>query len=368
MENVVSARRLRKSVLKDIDPKSIDINRELGIDLGRHFNKNNMNSNEGHLSSYNYDFSATEKEQEEKKFKLKFKTIFLAKVFISVLIIFTCLICKMFFSDKLANQKAVMIITNEYKNDYSKEYVLDRIEEISKSAYKGLKYVIPANLANSISNKYVSSVKPKVLAFKLNEFVSKILNSDASTVKVEKNTNVKENENESSAHENEEYDGKGGGEPAEITKIIEEASAVSIMQDDLGQIVSKNISMIKPISGTITSNYGARDQIFDGVTSYHTGLDIATKKGVEIKSSTEGKVIKVQNNDKYYGNNILVETNGVTFKYAHMDSIKVKLNDSIKQGDILGYVGNTGMSTGPHLHFEISIHSRTVDPTKLISF
>ena len=64
----------------------------------------------------------------------------------------------------------------------------------------------------------------------------------------------------------------------------------------------------------------------------------------------------------------MIETNGVRFKYAHMDSIKVKLNDQVKQGDIVGYVGSTGMSTGPHLHFEISIDSRTVDPAKLIKF
>ena len=114
------------------------------------------------------------------------------------------------------------------------------------------------------------------------------------------------NKNEEDNESKEEYDGKGGGEPVELTKIIEESSAVSIMQDDIGKIVSKGINMISPLSGTITSNYGARDQIFEGVTSYHTGIDIATKKGVEIKSSTEGKVVKVQENDKYYGNNVLI--------------------------------------------------------------
>lgn len=229
----------------------------------------------------------------------------------------------------------------------------------------GLKYVIPESIANKISNKYVNSIKPNIMDFELKSFFNNILSANSSSVTVEKNTNEKEeNLNETE----EKYDGKGGGEPVELTKIIEESSAVSIMQDDVGKIVSKNISMIKPISGTVTSNYGARDQIFDGVTAYHTGIDIATKKGVEIKSSTDGKVIKVQNNDKYYGNNVLIETNGVTFKYAHMDSIKVKLNDTIKQGDIVGYVGSTGMSTGPHLHFEISIDSRTVDPAQLIDF
>lgn len=368
MENIVSARRLRKSVLKDIDAKSINVNREIGVDLEKYLNKNNSN-NDGHINSYNYDFNSVEKEESGKSFKLKFKTTFLIKVFLSIFIVFACLICKMFFSEEVINKKAALIVIDEYKKDYSKEYILNNIEEMSKKIYNGLKYIIPESLANKISNKYVSSIKPNIIEFELQAFIASILSNDNSSVTVEKNTNLKEEDivNDNNV-ENEEYDGKGGGEPLELTKIIEESSAVSIMQDDIGKIVSKGINMISPLNGTITSNYGARDQIFDGVTAYHTGIDIATKKGVEIKSSTDGKVVKVQENDKYYGNNVLIETNGVTFKYAHMDSIKVKLNDEIKQGDIVGYVGSTGMSTGPHLHFEISIDSRTVDPAKLINF
>lgn len=72
--------------------------------------------------------------------------------------------------------------------------------------------------------------------------------------------------------------------------------------------------------------------------------------------------------DKYYGNYVVVENNEVRFKYAHMKEIKVKLNDEIKQGHIVGTVGSTGMSTGPHLHLEISINSRTVDPQNIIKF
>lgn len=62
-----------------------------------------------------------------------------------------------------------------------------------------------------------------------------------------------------------------------------------------------------------------------------------------------------------------METDGVIFKYAHMDSISVGEGSDIKQGDLVGYMGSTGMSTGPHLHFEIKIDSRTVDPQELVS-
>ena len=144
--------------------------------------------------------------------------------------------------------------------------------------------------------------------------------------------------------------------------------ALEKMQDDVSQILSKNINFIKPLSGTITSIYGARDEVFEGVTSYHTGLDIGAKLGTQIKSVCDGKVVNVEKMNKYYGNNVVIENNGVKIKYAHMKEIKVNLNDNIKQGDIVGLVGSTGMSTGPHLHIEISINSRTVNPQSIIQF
>ena len=72
--------------------------------------------------------------------------------------------------------------------------------------------------------------------------------------------------------------------------------------------------------------------------------------------------------NKYYGNNIEIEKDGVIFKYAHLNKINVKKGDSIKQGEVIGLMGSTGMSTGSHLHFEIKINNRTIDPEKIIKF
>ena len=138
MENIVSARRLRKSVLKDIDAKSIEINKEIGVDLEKYLNKNNY-SNEGNINSYNYDFNTIDKEENVKKFKLNFRTTFLIKVFMSIFIVFICLICKMFFAEQVRDKKIVSNIINEYNKDYSKEYILDKIEELSKNAYVRIK-------------------------------------------------------------------------------------------------------------------------------------------------------------------------------------------------------------------------------------
>ena len=162
--------------------------------------------------------------------------------------------------------------------------------------------------------------------------------------------------------------GVGGGEPYEEAKLEEVISAISIMDTDVSEILNKNINISVPVKGTITSRYGAREQIFEKVNPYHTGIDVANKKGTQIISATDGKVVKTEKMNKYYGNNVEVEKDGVIFKYAHLEKIQVKENDKIKQGENIGLMGSTGMSTGPHLHFEIKINGRTVDPEKILKF
>lgn len=368
MSDIVSARRLRKSMLKNIDSNSLNINNSIGVDLNKHLGKMSMDSN------FNAFSSASMLENSNEKVKIfSYKTIFITKCFISLLIVFITLVCKLAFKQEVLANKYVSIIVSEYNKDFSKEQILENLENASLKCYNSAKYIIPESLASKVKNKYIVSVKPKILDFNLKEEVKAVLNNNVNDNQVQNVINNIDNVNSDNLNEKKEneevLDGKGGGEPltAEGT-IMEEASAVSMMQDDIGQIVGKSINMVKPLSGTITSNYGARDQIFEGVNSYHTGLDIAAKSGTEIKSATSGKVIKVVKNDKYYGNYVVVETNGVNFKYAHMQEIKVNLNSNINQNDIVGLVGNTGMSTGPHLHFEISINLRTVDPQALIKF
>lgn len=349
MSNIVAARRLRKSMLKDMDVNSFNLDNDILV--------NNIKSNRfNDIQDIEQDKSSIKKDS----FKLTFKTKLLIKTFISIFIVFSCLICKLIFPEQALSINIINKLKNEYKKDYDKKLVLEKMEDYCYSIYgKVGKYIIPDSLVTKIQTVYINTVKPKVVNFNLKNLIEKTEKTTASTG-IAKDL--------SSEEVQEVLNGMGGGEPIETSAFLEESSAVSMMQDDVGKILSKNINMIKPIEGTITSLYGARDQIFEGVNSYHTGLDIAAKSGTEIKSATDGKVIKVEEMNKYYGNNVLVEYNGVVFKYAHMLEIKVKLNDEIKQGDIIGLVGSTGMSTGPHLHFEISIDSRTVDPQKIISF
>lgn len=350
MENMVSARRLRKSMLKDTNGK---------INLG-----------DVGVSDFEIKKKIREHEKEkilddddvsnERKVKIKFKQKLFIKFFIAMNIIFLCLICKLMFKEQTLNNKYAKYIIDEYNKDYTKIGILEKAEELSKAGYEMGKYIIPEKVADYISFNYLKYVKPNLVNFSLKDEVLSVFNQNQNLVE---NENIEKEDTTDSQNE-----GVGGGEPYEEAKLEEVISAVSIMDIDVNEILNKNIDIIVPVKGTITSRYGAREQIFDNVNPYHTGIDIANKNDTEILSATEGVVVKTEKMNKYYGNNIEIEKDGVIFKYAHLNKIQVKQGDIIKQGDVIGLMGSTGMSTGPHLHFEIKINNRTVDPEKIISF
>ncbi|MCF0149204.1 MAG: peptidoglycan DD-metalloendopeptidase family protein [Clostridium sp.] len=113
--------------------------------------------------------------------------------------------------------------------------------------------------------------------------------------------------------------------------------------------------------GYMTSGYGER------WSSFHKGIDIAGDIGDNVFAAMDGEVIYSEYNDGGYGNLIIIkhEDNMSTY-YGHLNEYKVKVGDKVKKGDIIGEVGNTGFSTGPHLHFELRVNNEPVDPTGYI--
>lgn len=114
-----------------------------------------------------------------------------------------------------------------------------------------------------------------------------------------------------------------------------------------------------PVSGTISSRYGVRSSIR---SSTHTGLDIAAIKGTPIKVIADGKVTFAERNGAY-GNLVKIDHgNGIETWYAHTSQMYVKVGQQVKAGDVVATVGSTGNSTGPHLHLEIRIDGKHVNP------
>ena len=189
------------------------------------------------------------------------------------------------------------------------------------------------------------------------------------------NENEQQN-NETNMNENNEISNGIGGaveettdestESAELTQqetVQEEQNLTQEEQDILK--VKNTTSFIKPVEGTISSKYGYRETATGSVPKDHTGTDIAAVTGTKIKSATEGQVV-LASEEGDYGKHIKIQIGEVSVIYAHCNALYVKEGDMITQGQEIAEVGSTGNSTGPHLHFEIRISERTVDPQKIL--
>ena len=117
----------------------------------------------------------------------------------------------------------------------------------------------------------------------------------------------------------------------------------------------------------ITSGYGNRIHPIFGTERWHSGIDIGAAAGATVIAADSGTV-SVATYSSSYGNYVMIyHSNGTYTLYAHMSSIAVTAGQSVTKGDTIGYVGSTGWSTGPHLHFEIRSSGGTIDPTQFFS-
>ncbi len=123
---------------------------------------------------------------------------------------------------------------------------------------------------------------------------------------------------------------------------------------------------IRPTQGRITSAYGKRVSPFTGRVEMHEGLDIAAKYGTQILAAANGK-IAFAGYKGFYGKMIVIDHGyGMETRYAHISKFLKKAGDRVKKGEPIAMVGNTGRSTGAHLHYEVSLNGETVDPIRYI--
>lgn len=116
----------------------------------------------------------------------------------------------------------------------------------------------------------------------------------------------------------------------------------------------------------ISSGYGYRVHPITKKWSMHRGVDIAAPIGTPIYAITDGQVTMARRNGSA-GNEIRIKHgNGIESRYLHIDKRTVKVGDKVRAGQLIGTVGDTGRVTGPHLHFELRIGGKSINPTKLI--
>jgi len=111
------------------------------------------------------------------------------------------------------------------------------------------------------------------------------------------------------------------------------------------------------------SGFGIRLHPVHKVDRMHTGIDFTAPRGTPIQATGNGRVIKAENERVGYGNHVIIDHGyGYTTLYGHMQSYNVKVGDIVTKGQTIGYIGNTGTSTGPHLHYEVRVKGNPVDP------
>jgi murein DD-endopeptidase MepM/ murein hydrolase activator NlpD len=99
-----------------------------------------------------------------------------------------------------------------------------------------------------------------------------------------------------------------------------------------------------------------------GNVGFHPGIDISAPQGTPIRASAAGTVV-VAGSEGGYGNAVILDHgDSLSTLYGHMVSVGVKPGQQVAAGDVIGFVGSTGISTGPHVHFEVRVHGVTVDP------
>jgi len=123
---------------------------------------------------------------------------------------------------------------------------------------------------------------------------------------------------------------------------------------------------IWPVKGWITSGFGRRKSPFTGRKTMHAGIDIATRSGTPIITPADG-VVSFSGRKGSFGKVIVIDHGyGYNTFYGHCSSLKKKVGDKVKRGDVVAYVGNTGRSTGPHVHYEVRVNGVATNPMKYI--
>jgi len=122
----------------------------------------------------------------------------------------------------------------------------------------------------------------------------------------------------------------------------------------------------KPVRGSISSGFGKRQDPMNHRSAYHTGIDFRGRTGERVHATADGVVKKAFRNGGY-GNYVLIDHgNGYTSSYAHLQKYLVHRGDRVERGQVIGLLGNTGRSTGSHLHYEIALDRKPINPAKFL--
>lgn len=155
-----------------------------------------------------------------------------------------------------------------------------------------------------------------------------------------------------------------------INTLVEQVDNLSVAYEYIEKIIQDNnhllshIPTLTPTSGHISSPFGYRRSPFTGRREFHRGIDISAPQGTPVIAPADGKVV-FAGYKAGFGNTIIIEHDfGYTTRYAHLKNFEIEKWQEVKRAELIGYVGNTGRSTGPHLHYEVLFQGVHVNPAR----
>jgi len=165
----------------------------------------------------------------------------------------------------------------------------------------------------------------------------------------------------------------GMGSDSPLTVLSDLLGVMSSRLDSVRDSVERRHALasatpsIWPVAGWLSSSYGTRRDPFNDERSFHPGLDISADYGAPVLATADAMVVSAAQNGAY-GNMVVLDHGfGITTKYGHLSRIAVMNAQRVKRGDVIGFVGSTGRSTGAHLHYEIWMNGRLTDPMTLLA-
>ncbi len=148
-----------------------------------------------------------------------------------------------------------------------------------------------------------------------------------------------------------------------VAPLGESVARGAVFDPDLGL---STIPSLWPVRGQITGGFGERMDPLSGEDAFHSGVDISAPPGTEVEATADGTVIFAER-EAGYGKEILIDHgSGITTGYGHLSRIYIVVGQQVRRGQIVGAVGTTGKTTGPHLHYEVRINQTPVNPAKYL--
>ena len=153
----------------------------------------------------------------------------------------------------------------------------------------------------------------------------------------------------------------------DILGVIEQRLASVRSDVERRQALASATPSIWPITGWISSGFGQRTDPFTGRHDFHPGLDISGDFGQQINAAADGTVTGASYNGNY-GNLITIDHGfGLSTRYGHLSRFDVTVGQQVRRGQVIGFVGSTGRSTSPHLHYEVLVNGQLTNPLRLLS-